>query len=48
MELEEAMNKRFETKAEGKSETRKWINIKIKSDTDELDDEANAMMAATY
>jgi P4 family phage/plasmid primase-like protien len=44
MELEEAMNKRFETKAEGKSETRKWINIKIKSDTDELDDDANPMM----
>jgi P4 family phage/plasmid primase-like protien len=48
MELEEAMNKRFETKAEGKSETRKWINIKIKSDTDELDDDTNAMMMATY
>jgi P4 family phage/plasmid primase-like protien len=48
MELEEAMNKRFETKAEGKSETRKWINIKIKMDTDELDDEACQMMAATY
>jgi hypothetical protein len=28
MELEEAMNKRFETKAEGKNDTRKWfINI---------------------
>lgn len=43
MELEEAMNKRFETKTEGKGDTRKWINIRIKSDTDELDDDANPM-----
>jgi hypothetical protein len=43
MELEEAMNKRFETKAEGKNDTRKWINIRIKSDVDELDDDANPM-----
>jgi P4 family phage/plasmid primase-like protien len=48
MELEEAMNKRFETKAEGKSDTRKWINIKIKSDTDELDDDANPTLMMGY
>jgi P4 family phage/plasmid primase-like protien len=39
MELEEAMNKRFETKTEGKGDTRKWINIRIKSDIDEQDDD---------
>jgi len=40
MELEEAMNKRFETTSGTKGETKKWINIQIKKDTDELD-EAN-------
>lgn len=43
MELEEAMNKRFETKSEGKNDTRKWINIRIKADNDELDDDANPL-----
>ena len=40
MELEEAMNKRFATTSVAKKETKKWINIQIKDDTDELD-EAN-------
>ena len=38
MELEEAMNKRFETTSGGKGDTKKWINIQIKKDLDELDD----------
>ena len=42
MELEEAMNKRFATTSVAKGETKKWINIQIKKDTDELDD-ANPM-----
>ena len=42
MELEEAMNKRFATTSIAKKETKKWINIQIKTDSDELD-EANPM-----
>ena len=37
MELEEAMNKKYETTAGGKGETKKWINVHIKRDDDELD-----------
>ena len=40
MELEEAMNKRFASTSVAKRETKKWINIQIKKDSDELD-EAN-------
>jgi P4 family phage/plasmid primase-like protien len=38
MELEEAMNKRFASTSVAKRETKKWINIQIKKENDELDD----------
>ena len=44
MELEEAMNKRFATTSVAKKETKKWINIQLKKDNDELDD-ANPMFS---
>jgi hypothetical protein len=37
MELEEAMNKKYETTSGCKGETKKWMNVQIKKDDDELD-----------